>query len=132
MGSIWLIEQNITFYTNRRSTLHSISHWRNMFLHHNKLIHLIPISAAACEFVILHRCRDVEKPLSTHWHRCNCTLMYQHVVASQFSHYQFHKNVTFDLKIAPCDQGCLNSIIDPRENSALWSIPTQTLTEIKL
>jgi hypothetical protein len=30
-------------------------------------------------------------------------------------HYQFYKNVTFDLKIAPCDQGRLNSIIDPRE-----------------
>jgi hypothetical protein len=27
----------------------------------------------------------------------------------------FYKNVTFDLKIAPCDQGCLNSIIDLRE-----------------
>jgi hypothetical protein len=41
--------------------------------------------------------------------------MYQCVLASQFLHYQFHKNVTFDLKIAPCDQGCLNSTIDPRE-----------------
>jgi hypothetical protein len=41
--------------------------------------------------------------------------MYQHVVASQFLHYQFHKDVTFDLKIAPCDQGCQNSIIDPQE-----------------
>ena len=41
--------------------------------------------------------------------------MYQRVVASKFLRYQFHKNVTFDLKIAPCDQGRLNSIIDPRE-----------------
>jgi hypothetical protein len=41
--------------------------------------------------------------------------MYQHVVAIQFLHYQFHKNVTFDLKIAPYDQGRLNSIIDPQE-----------------
>ena len=86
-----------------------------MFLHHNKLIHLIPITAATCEFVILHRCRGVEKPLSTHWHRCHCALMYQHVIASKFLHYQFHKNVSFDLQIAPCDKGCLNSIIDPRE-----------------
>jgi hypothetical protein len=42
--------------------------------------------------------------------------MYQRVVASKFLRYQFHKNVTFDLKIAPCDQGRLNSIINPREN----------------
>ena len=84
-----------------------------MFLHHNKLIPLIPISAATCEFVILHRCRGVEQPLSMHWHHCHCVLMYQRVVASQLLHYQFHKNVTFDLKIAPCDQGRLNSIVDP-------------------
>jgi hypothetical protein len=41
--------------------------------------------------------------------------MYQHVVASKFLHYQFHKNVTFDLNIAPCEQGRLNSIIDSQE-----------------
>jgi hypothetical protein len=86
-----------------------------MFLHRSKLTHLIPISAATCEFVILHSCRGVEKPLSTHWHRCHCALMYQRVVAGQFLHYLFHKNVTFDLKIAPCDQGRLNSMVDPRE-----------------
>ena len=75
-----------------------------MFLHHNKLIHLIPISVGTCEFVILHRyrCLGVEKPLSTHWHRCHCALI-----------YRFHKDVTFDHEIAP--SGCINSIIDPRE-----------------
>ena len=40
---------------------------------------------------------------------CHFTLMYQHVVVSQFLHYQFHKNVTFDVNIAPCDQRCLDS-----------------------
>ena len=41
--------------------------------------------------------------------------MYQRVVASQCLHYQFHKNVTIDLRIALCDKGRLNSIIDLRE-----------------
>jgi len=33
---------------------------------------LIPTSAVTCEFAIFHRCRGVEKPLSTRWHSCLC------------------------------------------------------------